>query len=257
MDWFEVISENYMVDGGSPLYWLDRLLESYPVVQHGVAMSLGGDEDPEHTRRMRTLVERTGTPWVSDHVCFSTAGATAAGPGINTHDLLPVPYTEELLAHMSDRCKKAADVFGRPFAIENPSTYLGFRASTMPEWAFVAELAERADAGILLDVNNVFVSSVNHGFDPLEYLAAIPGDRVVQIHLAGHSVRDGYRLDTHDAPVCDEVWALYRTVIERFGPVSTLVEWDGRIPSWERLSEEAALARRVRDEATAVWRARG
>lgn len=257
MDWFEVISENYMVDGGSPLYWLDRLLEGYPVVQHGVAMSLGGDEDPEHTRRMRALVERTGTPWVSDHVCFSTAGPTGQAPGINSHDLLPVPYTEELLAHMSDRCKKAADVFGRPFAIENPSTYLGFRASTMPEWAFVAELAERADAGILLDVNNVFVSSVNHGFDPLDYLAAIPGDRVVQIHLAGHSVRDGYRLDTHDAPVCDEVWALYRTVIERFGPISTLIEWDGRIPSWERLSEEAALARQVREQAIAVWRARG
>jgi uncharacterized protein len=247
MDWFEVISENHMVDGGSPLHWLDQLLERYPVVQHGVSMSLGSDEDPEHTQRMRALVERTRTPWVSDHLCFTTAH------GLNSHDLLPVPYTEELLAHVSDRCKRAADAFGIPFAVENPSTYLGFRASTMPEWAFLAELAERADAGILLDVNNVFVSSINHGFDPLEYLAAIPGDRVVQIHLAGHSIREGYRLDTHDAPVCDEVLALYRTVIERFGPISTLVEWDGQIPSWERLSEEAATARRIREEAVAVW----
>lgn len=250
MPWFEALSENFMVDGGSPLYWLDRVREHYPIVLHGVSMSLGSDEDPEHTRRLRALCDRVDTPWVSDHVCFTRAH-------VNSHDLLPVPYDQPTLHHMVDRCKRAADALQRVFAVENPSTYLGFRASQMTEWEFVAALAERADCGILLDVNNVFVSSVNHGFDPMAYLDAIPTDRVVQIHLAGHSVMDGYRLDTHDAPVCDEVWALYEAVIERIGPVSTLIEWDGNLPGWERLAEEAAAARAIRERAVAVWEARG
>ncbi|MEZ4235477.1 MAG: DUF692 domain-containing protein [Myxococcota bacterium] len=258
MPWFEALSENFMVEGGSPLHWLDRVREHYPIVLHGVSMSLGSDEDPDHTRRLRALCDRVDTPWVSDHVCFTRAAAAhGQPPGINTHDLLPVPYEPRTLAHMVDRCKRAADALGRVFAIENPSSYLGFRASSMPEWDFVAALAEQADVGILLDVNNVFVSSVNHGFDPMAYLDAIPADRVVQIHLAGHSVMEGYRLDTHDAPVCDEVWDLYRRVIERIGPVSTLIEWDGNIPSWDRLAEEAAAARRIREDAVAVWAARG
>jgi uncharacterized protein (UPF0276 family) len=163
----------------------------------------------------------------------------------------------EVLDALVERCKRAADAFGCPFAVENPSSYLGFRASTMPEWAFLADLAERADVGILLDVNNIFVSSINHGFDPDDYLANVPADRVVQIHLAGHTVHErGYRLDTHDHPVCDEVWELYRKAIERIGPVSTLVEWDDQFPTWDRLVEEAAHARRVRDDAVAVWAAR-
>ncbi|MEQ1567110.1 MAG: DUF692 domain-containing protein [Myxococcota bacterium] len=252
MDWFEVISENFMVDGGAPLYWLGSTAERYPIVQHGVSMSLGSSEDPEHTRRLKALCATTHTPWVSDHLCFTNAH------GINSHDLLPVPYGRDVLEHMIERCKRAAGAFDRPFAIENPSSYLGYRASTMPEWEFLAELVERADIGILLDVNNIFVSSVNHGFDPLVYLDAVPADRVVQIHLAGHTVHPkGYRLDTHDAPVCDEVWALYRRAIERIGPVSTLIEWDDTFPTWDRLAEEAASARQIRDEAAAVWRARG
>jgi uncharacterized protein (UPF0276 family) len=249
MDWFEIISENFLVDGGSPLYWLERVSARYPLVQHGVSMSLGSREDPDHTARMKSLVRRTQTPWVSDHLCFTHAH-------VNSHDLLPVPYTREMMDHLVDRCRKAADDFGVPFVVENPSTYLGYKASTMSEWDFLAELAERADVGILLDVNNVFVSSVNHGFDPLAYLDAIPLDRIVQIHLAGHQIRrlEGrgeYRLDTHDSPVCDEVWALYREVIRRAGPISTLVEWDDQLPPWERLVEEAETARRHRDEALA------
>ncbi len=243
MDWFEIISENFMVDGGSPRYYLDRLLEHYPVVQHGVSMSIGGREDPEHTRRLVALTKVTDTPWVSDHVCFTGSDS------VNAHDLLPVPYTPEMLGHMVERAKRVQGALDRPFALENPSSYLSFRCSTMPEWDFVSELCERADIGLMLDVNNVFVSSINHGFDPREYLDNLPHDRVVQIHLAGHSVMDGYRLDTHDAPVCNEVWALYAHAIRRIGRVSTLIEWDGNIPGWERLSEEAARARALREEA--------
>ncbi len=249
MDWFEVISENHMVDGGSPLHHLDRLCEHYPVVQHGVSMSIGGREDPEHTARLVALAKRSGTPWVSDHVCFTGSDS------VNAHDLLPVPYTPQMLQAMVERAKRMQGVLPVPFALENPSSYLSFRASVMPEWEFMSRLVEQADIGWMLDVNNIYVSSINHGFDPMTYLENVPADRVVQIHLAGHSIMDGYRLDTHDAPVCDAVWDLYRAAIERIGPVSTLVEWDGNIPSWERLSEEAAHARRVRDQATAVWQA--
>ncbi|MBX2797169.1 MAG: DUF692 domain-containing protein [Myxococcales bacterium] len=245
MDWFEVISENFMVDGGSPLHYLERLMDGYPVVQHGVSMSIGGPEIGEHTQRLVALAKRTGTPWLSDHVCFTGSAR------VNAHDLLPVPYTPEMLDHMVERSKRMADALPCVFALENPSSYLSFKASQMPEWDFVTALVERADIGLMLDVNNIFVSSINHGFDPIEYLDNIPHDRVVQIHLAGHSVMEGYRLDTHDAPVCDEVWELYGHAIERIGPVSTLVEWDGQIPSWERLAEEADHARRVRDEALA------
>lgn len=251
MDWFEVISENFMGDGGSPQHWLGRFLERYPIVQHGVSLSIGSDENPEHTARLVALARRTRTPWVSDHLCFTSAG------GHNSHDLLPLPYTRDVLEHVVERCKRVAGALPVPFALENPSSYVGWRASAMPEQDFLVEVLERADIGLLLDVNNVYVSACNHGTDPRAWLAAIPGDRVVQVHLAGHSVRQGYRLDTHDAPVCDEVWQLYRELIERIGPVPTLIEWDDELPGWDRLAEEAAAARRVRDEATAARRARG
>jgi uncharacterized protein (UPF0276 family) len=241
--WFEVISENFFVDGGSPRYWLDRFRERYPVVLHGVAMSLGSEEDPEHTRRLVELARRVRAPWVSDHLCFTRAG------GVQTHDLLPLPYTEEVLRHVIERCKRIAGSLSVPFAVENPSTYLGWRASEMSEVEFLVRLAEAADIGLLLDVNNVFVSACNHGFDPLAYLDAVPAERVVQIHLAGHSVREGYRLDTHDGPVCDEVTALYRRAVARLGPVSTLIEWDDRLPPFPALQAEAARAAAVRAEA--------
>ena len=248
MDFFEIISENFMVDGGSPLPLpRARAVDGYPIVQHGVSMSIGGAEEPRaHERGSWSSRSARAPRGCSDHVCFT------GSEHINAHDLLPVPYTPEMLDHMVERSKRMA---GR--ARHSPShSRIRRRTSrsappSIPEWAFVAELAERADIGLLLDVNNVFVSSVNHGFDPREYLDAIPADRVVQIHLAGHSIREGYRLDTHDAPVCDEVWALYGYAIERIGSVSTLIEWDGDIPSFERLSAEADRARSVRDAALA------
>lgn len=240
MDWFEVISENFMVDGGSPLHYLDRLRAHYPVVPHGVSLSLGGKGDPEHLARLCAFVERLDPPWVSDHLCFTGADH------INAHELLPLPYTPEMGAHVIRRIREVKARLGRVFAIENVSSYLSYRASRMTEWEFLSEVLEGADCALLLDVNNVFVSSVNHGFDPVAFIDGIPHDRVVQIHLAGHTVLEGYRIDTHDAPVCDEVWDLYAYAISRIGPVSTLVEWDGNIPAWDRLSEEAARARALR-----------
>jgi len=251
MDWFEIISENFMVDGGSPRFYLDELMKSYPVIQHGVSMSLGSEGDPEHLRRLAALCEVTRTPWVSDHVCF------CGSAHVNSHDLLPVPYTDEMVDHFVRRIREVKAALGaRVFAIENPSSYLGWKVTHMPEWEFVARVVTEADCGWMLDINNIFVSSINHGFDPIEYLDAVPTDRVVQIHLAGHTIKEGYRLDTHDHAVCDEVWDLYAYAIERIGPVSTLVEWDGNIPEWDRLSEEAATARALRATAVERWEAR-
>ena len=245
MDWFEVIAENFMLDGGPPLEHLERLQAAYPVVPHGVSMSLGDAVNDDHQRRLLRLLARLNPPWFSDHACWT------GHAGVNTHDLLPLPYTEDVLIHVIDRIQRAQDLSGRLFAVENVSSYLSYRGSTMPEAEFVAALCERADCGLLLDVNNVFVSSVNHGFEPEAYLNTLPLDRVVQVHLAGHSIRDGFRLDTHDHPVCDEVWALYAALIRKIGPVSTLIEWDDQIPSFERLQAEAEAARAVRDQAAA------
>lgn len=243
MDWFEVISENFMVDGGSPLHNLNRLRERYPVIPHGVCLAPGGEGDPEHLRRLFALVGELKPPWFSDHLCWG--GSSAA----RLHDLLPLPYRPEVLAHVVRRVREVQDRTGIPFAIENVSSYLSYQDSVMSEWEFLGRVAEEADCAILLDVNNIFVSSVNHGFDPYEYLDAVPVDRVVQVHLAGHQIRHGYRLDTHDHPVCDEVWSLYRAFVRKAGPVSTLIEWDDNIPTFERLQEEAARARRLRDDA--------
>ena len=242
MDWFEVISENFMVDGGSPIHYLTRLLEAYPVVMHGVSMNIGGEFRDGYLDRLAELIAIVDPPWLSDHVCFTGSDT------VNTHDLLPVPYTPWMIDHFVKNIQTAKARLGRVFAIENPSSYLGFSASVMPEWEFIHAVCERADCALMFDVNNIFVSSINHGFDPKDYVDGIPHDRVVQIHLAGHSIMDGYRLDTHDAPVCDEVWDLYRYALEKIGSVSTLVEWDGDIPSWDRLSEEAGRARTIRDE---------
>jgi uncharacterized protein (UPF0276 family) len=247
MDWFEVISENFMVSGGSPLDNLARLAASYRVVPHGVSLAVGSVEplDRDYLARLRALVDRLDPPWVSDHLCWGRA------PGVHLHDLLPLPYTAEAVEVVVERVKRVQGTLERPFALENVSSYMTFRASSMTEWDFVTEVAERADCGLLLDCNNVYVSSRNHGFDAAQYIDALPADRVVQMHLAGHTDKGAYLLDTHSEPVCDEVWSLYRRAVGRCGAVATLVEWDDAIPAWELLAREADRARAMRAEVLA------
>ncbi|MFB0979216.1 MAG: DUF692 domain-containing protein [Myxococcota bacterium] len=245
IDWFEVISENFMVRGGRPLHILERVRRDYPLVLHGVSLSIG-TTDPlrkDYLLELAKLIERVEPAWVSDHLCWTGVG------GHNAHDLLPLPYTEESLAHVVDRVSAVQDQLGRQIALENVSTYLTFAGSTMTEWDFVAELARRADCGLLLDVNNVYVSAQNHEFDPLTYLDAIPTDRVWQFHLAGHTDCGTHLLDTHSKPVCDDVWGLYRYAVRRFGARSTLVEWDEDIPDWGTLEHQSELARKHADAA--------
>ena len=244
MDWFEVISENFMVGGGRPPENLARLCDAYPVVPHGVSLAIGSAEplDDAYLLRLRALVDRIDPPWVSDHLCWGRA------PGLHLHDLLPLPYVREAIDLVVERVKRVQGTLERPFALENVSSYMTWRASAMPEWEFVAEIAERADCGLLLDCNNVYVSSRNHGFSPEDYIDAMPADRVVQMHLAGHTDKGTYLLDTHSEHVCDEVWALYRRAVARCGAVATLVEWDDDIPSWEVLAAEATRARALRAE---------
>jgi uncharacterized protein (UPF0276 family) len=247
MDWFEVISENFMVEGGRPLANLDALRAHYRVVPHGVSLSIGGSAplDAAYLKRLRALYDRISPPWASDHLCW---GGTAS---LNAHELLPLPMNRDVVAHVVDRVKRVQDAVGVPFALENVSSYMTFRASTMEEHEFVAEVCEKADCGILFDVNNVYVSYRNHGTDPDAYVKAMPKDRVVQIHVAGHTEKEKYVLDTHAGHVRAEVWDLYRQAIARLGAVSTLVEWDDDIPEWDVLSEEAAKARGIRAEVLA------
>jgi uncharacterized protein (UPF0276 family) len=239
VDWFEVISENFMVGGGRPLDVLTRVRRDYPVVLHGVSLSIGSTDpiDAGYLTRLKDLAARVEPAWVSDHLCWTGVG------GRNAHDLLPLPYTEEALRHVAARIDRVQSSLGRRIAIENVSSYLTYTSSTMTEWDFLKAVAERADCGILLDVNNIFVSAFNHRFDPVAYIEAIPPERVWQIHLAGHSDHGTYLLDTHDHPVRDEVWDLYGRAIARFGPTATLIEWDGNIPEWDRLEAESLRAK--------------
>lgn len=238
--WFEIISENYLGDGGRPARVLDRILERYGVVQHGVSLYLGnsGPLDMEHLRRLKRLTQRTRTPWLSDHLCWGSVN------GSFSHDLLPMPYTWEAVGIAAGKIRRIQDLLGIPVAVENVSSYAEFHASEMNEWEFLSEVVERADCGILLDVNNIYVSGVNHDFDPHLYVDAIPAERVAQIHIAGHSRYERFIIDTHDQPVVDPVWQLYDHAIRRCGPTPTLLEWDANIPSFEEVYAEALKAER-------------
>ena len=241
--WFEIISENFLVDGGRPLEVLDAILEQYRVVQHGVSLYFGNAEPPDrgHLRRLKALVRRTRTPWLSDHLCWGSVDGTY------THDLLPMPYTREAARRTAAHIRMVRDFLEVPICVENVSSYMEFHASEMTEWEFLTEVVEQADCGILLDVNNIYVSSRNHGFDPVAYLDAIPAHRVGQIHLAGHSKFERYLLDTHDNPVIDPVWKLYAHATRRCGVTATLLEWDDRIPSFDEVHAEALKAHRYID----------
>ena len=240
-DWLEVISENFMVPGGRPLTVLEKVRREVPVVLHGVSLSIGGSNplDRDYLNRLRELAARVEPAWVSDHLCWGTHGQRWA------HELLPLPYTEEAMQHVVTRVLAVQDVLRRRILLENVSSYVAYASSTMTEWEFLSEVARRADCGILLDVNNIFVSAHNHGFDALEYLRGVPVDRVAQIHLAGHSDKGTHLLDTHDHPVPDGVWALYREAVRRFGKVSTLVEWDDRIPELDVVAGESRKAAQI------------
>jgi uncharacterized protein (UPF0276 family) len=240
VDWFEIISENYMVDAGRPLHVLDQILEQYRVVQHGVSMYFGNADRPnrEHLKKLKSLTKRTKTPWLSDHLCWGSVDGTYS------HDLLPMPYTWEAVKSTALNIKEVQDFLELPVAVENLSSYAEFTSSEMNEWQFLSEVVERADCGILLDVNNIYVSSQNHSFDPMDYLRGVPHHRVAQIHIAGHTRHKTHILDTHDHPVCDPVWKLYAEAIQRCGMTATLLEWDDRIPSFEDVHREALKAER-------------
>jgi len=241
VDWFEIVSENYMVDGGKPLYYLDRIRERHPVVMHGVSMSIGGTDplDRDYLRRLRSLARRVEPRWISDHLCWT------GFDGKQLHDLLPLPYTEQALAHVCDRVRQVQEFLGRRILLENVSSYVTYRESAMTEWEFLATVAERADCLILLDINNIHVSATNHGFDPQEYLQGIPAERVQQFHLAGHSRAGEILVDTHDQSVPDPVWTLFAAAVRRFGRVSTMIERDADIPPLVELLEELDHARRI------------
>jgi hypothetical protein len=244
VEWFEAISENYMDTNGRPLAVLEAVRRDHPVALHGVALSIGSADplDTSYLQALAALVERIEPAIVSDHLCWSSVDGRAL------FDLLPLPLTEECLDHVAARVRAVQEVLGRRILLENPSTYLAWKCSDIPEPEFLAELAERADCGLLLDVNNVYVSSVNLGFDPAAYLDAIPAHRVGQVHLAGFTDLGTHLFDTHSRPVDDEVWRLYARTLERMGPVTTMVEWDDDIPPWSRLVEEIDRARRIRDQ---------
>jgi len=240
-DWFEAISENYMDTGGRPLHVLEHVRRDVPVALHGVALSIGSTDplDREYLRELRALRDRIGARWVSDHLCWTGVASK------NTHDLLPMPFTEEALRHVADRVRAVQDHLGAPLVLENPSSYVEFAGSTMREWEFLAALAEEADCGLLLDVNNVFVSAFNHGFDPRTYLAGIPYDRVVQIHVAGHTRHATHIVDTHVGPVPEPVWDLLGDAYRRGCRASILLEWDTDIPPFEVVHAEARRAEKA------------
>lgn len=241
VDWFEAVSENYLVPGGKPLQMLDRVRERYPVVLHGVSMSIGSTDplDREYLKQLKALARRIEPAWVSDHLCWTGMGKQ------NLHDLMPLPYTAEAVRHVAGRVTQVQDILGRRILLENVSSYLTYSSSEMDEWQFLAAIAEEADCHILLDINNIYVSAYNHGFDAETYLERVPAHRVRQFHLAGHDNCGDYIIDTHDAPVIDAVWDLYAAAVRRFGPVATMIERDDNIPPLAELEAELDHARSI------------
>ena len=241
LDWLEVMSENYMIPGGRPLHYLEKMRDRYPLVMHGVSLSIGSTDplNRDYLAKLKQLAERVSPAWISDHLCWTGVENT------NLHDLMPLPYTEEALTHICDRVQQVQDFLGRRILLENVSSYVTFRDSNLTEWDFLAEVSKRADCLILLDINNIYVSSHNHHFDPQEYLRGIPVDRVQQLHLAGHQHEGELIIDTHDATIVDPVWKLYGQAIERFGFVSTMIERDDHIPPLAELIAELDIARSI------------
>jgi uncharacterized protein (UPF0276 family) len=241
IDWFEIISENYMIDGGKPLYFLDRIRQDYPMVMHGVSMSIGSTDplDLDYLKQLKTLIDRVQPEWYSDHLCWTGVDHK------NMHDLLPLPYTEQAVQHVADRISRVQDFMGRQMLIENLSSYITYNADVMTEWEFLSAVCARADCYILLDVNNIYVSSFNHHFDPMDYLNGVPAERVWQHHLAGHQNTGNLIIDTHDEPIIDPVWELYAKTAELLGPVSTMIERDDNIPVLGEVIDELNRARCV------------
>jgi uncharacterized protein (UPF0276 family) len=241
LDWLEILSENYLIPGGQPLHMLDRIRAYYPVVMHGVSLSIGSTDplDRAYLQQLKALAERVEPLWISDHLCWTGVD------GRNLHDLMPLPYTREAVAHVAARVRQVQDFLGRRILLENVSSYVSYPHSEMQEWDFIAAIAEAADCHLLFDLNNIYVSGFNHGFDPLTYIAAMPAARVKQFHLAGHSHQGDTIIDTHDAPVADAVWALYAYALQRLGPVPTMIERDDHIPPLAELLAELDRARAI------------
>ena len=241
IEWFEIITENYLVPGGKPLYFLDKIREDYPMVMHGVSMSIGSSDDLDwdYLKQVKNLAQRVQPRWISDHLCWT---------GVlnkNAHDLLPLPYTEEAIDHVSKRIQQVQEFLGRQILIENVSSYISYQDSVMTEWEFINAILQRADCLMLLDVNNIYVSGFNHEFNPLDYITAIPSERIYQIHLAGHSDMGDYIIDTHDHAIIDEVWTLYAKTLQHHGMISTMIERDDNIPPLSELVTELQRAKKI------------
>ena len=246
IDWFEVLTENYMVPGGKPLDFLMRVREHYPMVMHGVAMSIGSTSalNTQYISELKALSERVEPKWISDHLCWT------GNNGQNAHDLLPLPYDQEAIDHVVSRIHQVQDYLGREILLENVSSYVSFKQSEMPEWEFLSEVSKRSGCHLLLDINNIFVSAFNHNFEPETYINNIPTEKVKQFHLAGHTNCGTHIIDTHDEPVIDKVWSLYEKAVKRFGDVSTMIERDDNIPPLQDLIDELAIAKNIYKKVT-------
>jgi uncharacterized protein (UPF0276 family) len=248
IDWLEILTENYLVPGGKPLYYLEKISAMYPIVMHGVSMSIGSSDplDWDYLHDVKRLAEKTKAKWISDHLCWTGIH------GKNAHDLLPLPYTEETIEHIVKRIQQIQDFLGQRILLENVSSYLNYQQSHLTEWDFYRSICERADCFMLLDINNIYVSAKNHDFNPMTYLNAMPVNRVKQIHLAGHSDMGDYIIDTHDHEIVDPVWNLYASALKRFGFVATMIERDDNIPPLNILLTELNIARKIANELQAA-----